>query len=202
MMPLLLRTALFYMQNNAVLNNSGIIDVQGDGNLYQLGTIGTTAITNSGTIKKSGGTSGSSFSVPITLQSGGQLLVQASIVYFGNITSNGGTLNLASGTTAYLYYTTTATFDSASTISGSGTLQAGTGTNSIAGTISTPILLTGGTLSINSATTQSVPTFTIQGGTLSGSGMLAGPGAAMTWTGGTLGGTGTLSIPAGTTVTI
>ncbi|HEX3108095.1 MAG TPA: LamG-like jellyroll fold domain-containing protein, partial [Thermoanaerobaculia bacterium] len=191
-----------YFQNNAVLNNSGIIDIQGDGGLYQSGTIGTTSVNNSGTIKKSAGASGSTFSVPITLQSGGQFLLQASIAYLGNFTSNGGTLNTASGTTAYLYYTTAATFDSASTISGSGTLQNGAGTNSIAGTISIPILMSGGTLAINSATGQSIPTLTMQGGTLSGSGTLTVTGPAMTWTGGIVGGTGTLSISNASTVTI
>jgi fibronectin-binding autotransporter adhesin len=191
-----------YFQTNAVLNNSGIIDIQGDGGLYQSGAIGTTTVNNSGTIKKSGGASGSTFSVPITLQSGGQFLIQASIAYLGNITSTGGTLNAASGTTAYFYYTTAATFDSASTISGTGTLQNGAGTNSIAGNVTTPILMSGGTLSINSATTQSVPTLTMQGGTLSGSGTLAVTGAAMTWTGGIVGGTGTLSIPNASVVTV
>src|SRR5262249_36644737 len=123
-----------YMQNNAVLNNSGIIDVQGDGALAQQGPIGTTAIVNSGTIKKSAGASGSTINIPITLQSGGQLLVQATIASLGNIPSNGGPLNLASGTPGYLYYTPAATFDSASTISGSGTLNNNSGTNSVAGT--------------------------------------------------------------------
>src|SRR5262249_37507012 len=46
----------FYMLNNAPLTNSGTIDFQGDGGIYQSGTIGTTSVTSSGTIKKSGGT--------------------------------------------------------------------------------------------------------------------------------------------------
>src|SRR5205823_6009017 len=93
----------------------------------------STAIVNGGTIKKSAGTSGSTFNVPLTLQSGSQLLVQNTILYLGNVTSNGGTLDVSSGATAYFYYTTASSFDAASTISGAGTVQWGAGTNSVSG---------------------------------------------------------------------
>jgi fibronectin-binding autotransporter adhesin len=190
-----------YLQNNAVLNNSGTIDIQGDGGVYLNGVAGTTSVVDSGTIRKSAGTTGT-FNVPLTLQSGGQFLIQSGLLYLGNIASTGGTLNISSGATGYLYYTTAATFDSASTISGSGTLQSGAGTNSISGAISTSLIVSGGTLSINSATAQSIPVLTMQAGTLNGTANLGVTAAAMTWSGGTIGGSGTLSIPGGTTVTI
>jgi hypothetical protein len=195
-------TNSMYLQNNAVLTTSGIVDFQGDSSIYLNSVAGTTAVANSGTIKKSAGTGNTTFNVPLTMQSGGQFLVQSGTVYFGNIASTGGSFNISSGALAILYYTTTATFDAASAVTGAGTLQNAAGTNSVAGTISASILMTGGTLSINSASAQSIPTLTMQGGTLSGSGNINLTGAAMTWTGGTLGGSGTLSVPNGTTVTI
>src|SRR2546423_15637308 len=66
-----------YMQNNAVLTNSGTIDFESGGSLDHNGTAGTTLLINRGTIKKSVGTSGSNFTVPLTMQSGSQIQVLA-----------------------------------------------------------------------------------------------------------------------------
>src|SRR5205807_2018821 len=68
-------TSYFYMENNAVLTNSGTIDFQGDGGLYLNSVVGTTAVVNSGTIKKSSGTASVTFNVPLTAQSGSHLNV-------------------------------------------------------------------------------------------------------------------------------
>src|SRR6185369_94167 len=107
-----------YLENNAVLTNSGLIDFQNDGNLYLNGAAGSTAVVNSGTIRKSAGTS-SYFTVPLTMQSGGQFNVLAGTVYIGAITSTGGTFNVASGATLQTYTGDARTFDSATSIAGS-----------------------------------------------------------------------------------
>src|SRR5205823_1970812 len=180
----------------------------------------STAIVNGGTIKKSAGTSGSTFNVPLTLQSGSQLLVQNTILYLGNVTSNGGTLDVSSGATAYFYYTTASSFDAASTISGAGTVRWGAGTNSVSGVYNVTgttknsatttignitsvgsLLVNGGTLTLNSAGAVSVPTLTMQGGILNGTAPITITGTAMSWTGGTIGGSGQLTIPNIATIT-
>jgi hypothetical protein len=192
----------FYMQNNAALTNSGTIDFQGDGATYMNGTVGTTNITTNGTIKKSTGAGNSTLNVPLIAQSGSQFLAQSGTFYVGAVTSTGATFSVSTGATLYFYYNDTRTFDAASTISGAGIVQWGSGTNTITGTLSAPTVMSGGTLTINSAAAQSVPTLTMQSGTLNGSAAINLTGAAMTWSGGTIGGTGTLSIPAATTITI
>jgi hypothetical protein len=196
-------TSTYYsqMQNGATLNNSGTIDFQSDGAIY-LGA-GTASITNSNIIKKSNGTSsGSTISVPLTMQSGSQFNVTTGTFYLADVTSTGATFSVSTGTTLNFYYNNTRTFDAASIISGAGTTQWQSGTNTFSGTISTPMGVSGGTLTLNGAATQSIPTLTLSGGTLNGSASVNLTGAAMTWTGGTLGGSGTLSIPATTTITI
>src|SRR5205085_7814781 len=143
-----------YVGNNATITNSGTIDFQADNQIYMNGTIGTTSITNSGTIKKSAGSSGSTFNVPHIAQSGSQLLAQASIFYLGPITSTGGTFDVSAGATLDFYYSDTRTFDAASTISGAGTVQWNGGTNTVNGTyaISGTTITSGGTATLNSIT--------------------------------------------------
>src|SRR5207249_3557055 len=88
-----------YMQNNAVLTNSGTLEFFGDSSIYVSGTVGTTSVVNTGTgtIKKTSGTSYSYFTVPLTMQSGSQFQVNSTTIYFGNITSTGGTMTIANG---------------------------------------------------------------------------------------------------------
>src|SRR5205085_4373141 len=87
----------------SVLTNSGTIDLQGDSSsVYLNGVAGTTAVvkTRTGAIKKCAGSTstGSSFSVPLTMQSGSQFLINTGIVYCGGtLTSTGGTFSVASG---------------------------------------------------------------------------------------------------------
>src|SRR5205823_271019 len=116
--------------------------------------------------------------------------------------STGATFNVASGTNLIFNTSDTHTFDASSIISGAGTTQWQSGTNTISGTISTPIAVSGGTLSINSASGQSIPTLTLTGGTLNGSAPITVTGSSMSWSGGTLGGSGTFSIPPSTTILI
>jgi uncharacterized repeat protein (TIGR01451 family) len=196
-------TYYIYMQNNAVLTNNGTIDLQGDGAVYLNGAAGTTAVVNNGTIKKSGGTNYSYFTVPLAAQSGSQFNVLSGTLYQGGaLTAAGAAFNVSGGSTLSLYYSDTRTFDAATTIAGAGTLAVQGGTNTVAGTLSTLLLITGGTLTLNGASAQNVPTLTMQGGTLNGTAAVNLTGASMTWTGGTVGGSGTLSIPAGTVITI
>src|SRR5205085_2991768 len=112
------------------------------------------SITNSGTIKKSAGSSGSTFNVPLITQSGSSVLAQASIFYLGPITSTGATFNVSPPATLNFYYSDTRTFDAASTISGAGTVQWTGGTNTVNGTyaISGTTIMSGGTATLNSIT--------------------------------------------------
>ena len=191
-----------YLQNNAVLTNSGTIDLQGDSSVYLNSVAGTTAVVNSGTIKKSAGTSVSNFNVALTAQSGAQFLVQSGTVYADAITSTGAAFTVSSGATLTFYYGGNRTFDAASTISGAGLTQMQGGTATINGTLSTPLNISGGTVTINSAATQTIPTLTMAGGTFNGTSNVNLSGAAMTWTGGIIGGSGTLAIPGGTVITL
>jgi large repetitive protein len=195
-------TYYFYMLNNAVLTNSGTIDVQGDGGMYLNSVAGTTAVINSGTIKKSGGTGNSALNVPLTAQSGSQFLVQSGSFYVGAVTSTNSTFNAASGTNLIFNTNDTRTFDAASSITGAGTVQWASGASTFNGTITTPLAIAGGSLAINSASGQSIPTLTLSGGTLNGTAPITVTGTSMTWSGGTLGGSGTFSIPPATTITI
>ena len=195
-------TAYMYLANNAVLTNNNVFDLQGDGNIYISGPTGTTSFTNNGTLKKSAGTNGSTISVPLIEQSGSQLLVQASIIYAGAVTSTNATTSISSGATFVFYYGGASSFDSASTISGLGTAQFQGGTVTFAGTITTPVTVNGGTLTLNSAAAQTIPTLTMTGGTLNGTGAINVSGAAMNWSGGIISGSGTLTLSNATTVTI
>src|ERR1051326_9363609 len=68
----------FFMQNGAQVTNNGTIEFFSDGGgIFQSGTLGSMAITNAGTIKKSGGTSISTVGMPNTRQTGSQVLAQS-----------------------------------------------------------------------------------------------------------------------------
>src|SRR5204862_165484 len=157
-------------------------------NVYLNSLAGTTAIVNTGTgiIKKSSGTSGTVFNVPLTAQSGSQFQVQSGLIYLGAVTSTGAAFTVSSGANLYFYYSDSRSFDTASTISGAGTLQVQGGTNNFAGTLSTSLTMLGGTLNVNSAGAQSIPKLLMQGGTLAGTANvnLVAPTATGTWTGG------------------
>lgn len=179
------------LQNGAVLTNSGVIDFRNDGSLLLGG--GTASLIDSGAIVKTSGNR-SLLAVPLTIENGGRVDIQNGAISFGDIASHGGRINIAYGTTAFLASTTTATFDEASTITGGGTLECAAGTAAVAGTISVAaVRIKGGTLSINSATPQSIPTLDLKGGTLNGTGALSVNSSDSGWSG-TLGGTGTLSL--------
>src|ERR1041385_3309731 len=124
-----LTTGYMYLQNNAVLTNNNVISYQGDANIYVNGTVGSTSIVNNGTIEKVGGTVGSNLDVPLVAQSGSQLNVGTGILYMHNVAATGAAFSVSGAATLYFYYTTTATFDAASTISGAGNVQWGNGTN-------------------------------------------------------------------------
>jgi hypothetical protein len=212
----------FYMQNNATLTNSGTIDFQGDGGgVFLNSALGSVAITNTGTIKKSGLTGSTTINVPIVAQSGSQFLVQSGTFNVAALTSTGGTWSASSGATLTFNTNDTRTFDATSTISGAGTVQFAAGTDTVNATYNVTgatknsgatttigsitatgdITITGGTLTLNSASAISVPTLSMQGGTLSGTAPITLTGTAMTWSGGTIAGTGLFTIPNTTTIT-
>src|SRR5207244_3434565 len=103
----------------------------------------------------------------LTVQSGGQVQVNAGIIYFGNISSTGGAFTVVSGATMYLYYTITSSFDAASSISGAGTVIFQAGTNTVSGTynITGTTKSVGGTTSIGTNIT-AVGDLVVTGGTL------------------------------------
>src|SRR5205085_4578209 len=85
--------------NSATLTNTatGIIDIKGDSGGLLIGS-GSPSVINAGLIRKSSCTtctSGSYMQVALTAQSGSQMQVNAGIIYFGNITSTGGTFTVA-----------------------------------------------------------------------------------------------------------
>src|ERR1051326_3854298 len=211
----------FYMQNNASLSNAGVIDFQGDGGgLFLNGGLGSISITSSGTIKKSGLTGTSTIQLPLSVQSGGQVLAQSGTLQLYAVTGSGATFSASSGAILYFYSSDTRTFDAASTISGAGNVTFSSGTNTVSGTynvtgqtinsatttIAAPtstgaITANGGTLTLNGASALSVPTLSMQSGTINGTAPINLTGASMTWSSGVIGGSGALSIPSGTTVT-
>ena len=213
----------FQMMSNAVLTNSGTIDFQGDGGIYMNGAVGTTSVVSSGTIKKSGGTGSTSLTVPLTAQSSSQFLVQSGTFLVGAVSASSTTFNALANTTLYFNTNDTRSFDAGSFINGAGTVQWGGGTNTVNVTYNVTgatkntgatttinaitsigdLTVSGGTLTLNSGSTVSVPTLTMQGGDLSGSAPISLTGAAMTWTGGSIsGGIPLLTIPATTTITV
>src|SRR5205807_6285983 len=139
-----------YVYNGATLTNGGTIDFQGDGGFYP--STGSGGVSNNGTIKKSAGTGQGSIQIPLTANSGSQVQVQSGSLLFGNVTSTGGTINVSSGAIALFYYTTTSTFDAASSFTGAGTVTFQAGTNTISGNynITGATKSTGGTTSIGS----------------------------------------------------
>ena len=195
-------TNYVYMQNNAVLTNNGTINLQNDAAIYLNSVVGTTAIVNNGTIKKSGGTGTSYLLIPLTAQSGSQFLIQSGTFGVGAITATGATFNASSGATFFFYTGDVRTFDAASPITGSGALLAQAGTNTVSGTLMLATTLSSGTLTINSAAAQTLPSLAMTGGTLNGTAGVSVSGGTMTWTGGTIGGSGALTIASGTTVNI
>src|SRR5205823_15047441 len=127
----------FYFYTSAILGNTstGVVDIKGDSGGLYIGS-GSPSVTNAGLIKKSSCTSctnSSSIQVALTVQSGGQVQVLAGNLLFGNITSTGGAFSVSSGATMYAYYTTTSSFDAASSISGAGTVIFQAGTNTVSG---------------------------------------------------------------------
>ncbi len=210
------------MQNNAQLVNNGTLTFSGDGTLFMNGTVGTTAVTNNGTIQKSGGTSQTTISVPIVMNSGAQLLGNSGQLNVGTITATGSAITAASGATIDFYNNTTRSFDATSSIGGAGTIIWASGTNTVSAaynvtgattssggttTVSNAvsigtITMSGGTLTLNSASALSVPTLTMNNGILNGTAPISVTSASMAWSAGTIGGSGALTVPAGTTVTI
>src|SRR5207247_2125812 len=76
-----------------------------------------------GIIKKSGGTGISTFSVPLTAQSGSQFLLQSGTVYLYAVTSTGATFNIRSEATRLNSSHETRTYAAASIIYSTGTLH-------------------------------------------------------------------------------
>src|SRR5205085_11236156 len=146
-----------YLQNNAVLTNSGTLDFQADSSsLYLNGAAGSISVVNTatGVIKKSGGTTttGSTFNVPLTMQSGSQFQLNANgTLYLGNVSSTGGAFTVPSGATLTFYYTTTSSFDAASSIAGAGSVVFQAGTN----TVGASYAITGTTKNTGATTTLS-----------------------------------------------
>lgn len=160
------------------IGGTGVFDAQGDGNLLTNG-IGTNSVVNGGTIKKTAGTSGFRFDVPIT--NNGTIDSQAgggsTIIVNGGGTFSAGNLNALSG--ANLDF-----FNGTSTISG-GTLT-GAGAIRITG---------GGAVVHTTSILSAPPNFQHNFGTLIADATFGIPASAVySWNGGSIAGTAGVSV--------
>src|SRR5437764_4979963 len=106
--------------------------------------------------------------VPFTSQSRSQLLEQSGTLNLAAVTSTSSAFSLASGAALEFNTGDTRTFDAATTMSGPGSVYWQGGTSTFAGTITAPVVASGGTFTLNSAATQSIPTLTMSSGTING----------------------------------
>jgi fibronectin-binding autotransporter adhesin len=204
--------------NGTVLTNSGTIDMAAD-NGSDVCCSGTAAIINSGTIKKSGGTSNSTLAWPLTNQTGGTVDVQSGTLQLYNLGASTGGFTVSPSATLY-FASGGASLDAASSISGGGNVTfvssvsmggtynitggttATSGTTTLGGTITSlgPLTINGGTLNLNSASTLTVPSLTLSAGTLGGSAPVTVSSPPFNWSGGTVSGSGTLTLPSTTNI--
>jgi len=208
------------LSNNAVWTNQtgSTLDCQGDLSILLDAGIGA-SVSNSGTLKKSGGgtlTLGSG----VSLSNSGLVDVQSGTLKVAGGGTNSGTIQGGTATTLQfsggIFGSTgvpvisgpTAIFDGA-TVSHSGTYNITGSTTVSAGSLSCPgtvtsvgssLTVSGGAADFGSANI-SVATLTLGGGVLRTSGTLT-PTTTFDWSGGVLGGSGSTDIGAGLTVSM
>jgi uncharacterized repeat protein (TIGR01451 family) len=207
------------LQSGASITNSGMLDLQGDGSVLDVGAGGGN-IFNSGTVRKGGGVATSSITATLH-NNGGTVTVVSGTLSLGDGASTGGSYSAAAGRAISFNGGGSLTLDATSSVSGAGDFTLGStavnslGTWNVTGTTHAPsgthllsgnvtslgsvLDLQGGTVTVNNAAPLSVASLNINSGTLSQSGSLTVTGVS-TWTSGTLSGSGGLTL-AGTSVT-
>jgi uncharacterized delta-60 repeat protein len=160
--------------SSLVITSSGSFDLQGGGSVTSPDSTGS--ITNSGTFEKTTGTSNSTVSVPYnTTATSAITAVDASagtLILGGGGTQQGGTYNIAAGTTVDLTGGSSPTLSGNFTGTGTGSLSLSSGTVTIApagATFKFPTKMfnwTGGTLEGAGATVTNTGTLNFGGGTL------------------------------------
>jgi Ca2+-binding RTX toxin-like protein len=181
-------TGSFYGYNSAIWNNTsiGTIDLQGDADLSnQSGGV----FNNAGTFTKSNGvTDGSdeSFSNFVFNNTGTVNVKKGTLRLTGGGT-NSKTFNIDLGAT--LKHTSDYTYNTGSSVTGTGNLLLGGGTVTVAAASmwSASVMMTGGTLTGTGALTLSNK-LSLSGGTITGAGILTL--SELNWSGGTISGTG------------
>ena len=114
-----IQSSLFF----GALNNTGLYDVQGDVTLIEQ-NFNPTALTNTGTIRKSAGSGTAAINVPLT-NNGGALDAESGTLAFSSGTYTGGVLSagINGAASATLQFTGAHTFTGAFTGSGGGAVQ-------------------------------------------------------------------------------
>ncbi|MEA2163027.1 MAG: large repetitive protein [Thermoanaerobaculia bacterium] len=213
-------TANTYAQGPTVINNlSGATwDIRSDGNFAFNG--GSPQFNNSGTINRNTTTGTSIFG--LALVNNNTVNVQTGLLSLDRGGSaTGGTFSVASGATLR-FGSQSFAFDAATSISGSGAVEtsdatvthpgsynisggttSSNGSFTLTGTVSSlgPITVSGGLLTLSSASALSTTSLNITSGTLAGSSTLTVNGST-TFSGGLIMGSGTLVIPATRTMSI
>ena len=192
-------TGIFNINQNstAVIQNSGLFDVQADTALGS-GQLNTTAtFNNTGIFRKSGGTGVTTVATVLTFNNSGTVQVQAGTLrlWTGATSNSGGAFEVSSGATLQFTGGTHNLF-ATSAVSGAGQVRFDGATVNLDGayTVSGLTTVSGGTPNFNS--TVSLSSLDISGGTLSGSGVLTVTGT-LNWTGGWQSGSGATVIAPG-----
>jgi uncharacterized repeat protein (TIGR01451 family) len=213
-------TAGAYAQGTTVINNlaGATYDIRSDGNFAFNG--GSPQFNNSGAINRNTTTGTSIFG--LALVNNNTVNVQTGLLSLdrGGI-ATAGTFSVSSGATLR-FGSQSFTFDAATSIAGSGSVEtsdatvthpgsynisggttSSNGSFSLTGTVSSlgPITVSGGLLTLSSASALSTSSLNITSGTLSGSSTLTVNGST-TFSGGSIMGSGTLVIPATRTMSI
>ncbi len=194
------------IESNAVINNSGVFDVQSDMTVANSPYENPTAVlTNTGTFRKTGG-AGTSAWTSVAINNTDTVQAQSGTLRLANGGSSSGSFSAEMGATLDFGGGTHAiTLAAASSISGAGTVSFTGGNTTLAG--SGAYAVTGKTVVNNGSDTlyvnlnATMAQLQFINGTLSGNGALTVT-QAMTWTNGWMGGYGTTAIPAGATLSI
>ena len=180
-----------------VINNAGIFNVTAGGDFSRVTNNVGSAINNSGTWNVSGAGVTSKVSEVAFNNSNTVNITNGTLTLAGGGTSTGSFS--VSGGAALTFSDGTHHLNAGSVVSGAGfvevtnAISTGSGFTevNVAGTFTTPLRVSGGTVNFQAVATP--PTISFSNGTLSGAGLVSATGN-LTWTGGTMSGTGTTSV--------
>ena len=185
---------IIYLQNGAIINNSGSFDVQTDSSISNGG--GTLPVFNNiGAFTKSASPNGGSTSIGIPFNNSGSVSVVTGTLQLSNGGTHTGTFNVPAGATL-TFAGGTHNLVSSSTFSASGVVNVSGGAVNFSTmyNISGTTNVTNGTVTFGSAATTSQ--LTLSNGTITSTTPLTVT-SVLTWTGGTMSGTGSTNVPSG-----